>query len=69
MIDGRIVRLETPDVRKPLGDRVNFFIAFEQQSCGIPCSGHERISFGEEASLANRVTMINVALVVAYHAR
>jgi hypothetical protein len=32
-------------------------------------SGHERISFGEEASLANRVTMINVSLVVAYHAR
>jgi hypothetical protein len=32
-------------------------------------SSHERISFGEEASLANRVTMINVALVVAYHAR
>jgi len=30
---------------------------------------HERISFGEEASLADRVTMINVALVVAYHAR
>ena len=32
-------------------------------------SGHERIAFGEEASLANRVTMINVSLVVAYHAR
>jgi hypothetical protein len=32
-------------------------------------SGHERIAFGEEASLANRVTMINFALVVAYHAR
>jgi hypothetical protein len=32
-------------------------------------AGHERISFGEEASLANRVTMINVSLVVAYHAR
>lgn len=30
---------------------------------------HERISFGEEASLADRVTMINAALVVAYHAR
>ncbi|HEU4578897.1 MAG TPA: hypothetical protein VFS67_11620 [Polyangiaceae bacterium] len=32
-------------------------------------SRHERISFGEEASLADRVTMINAALVVAYHAR
>jgi hypothetical protein len=32
-------------------------------------SSHERISFGEEASLADRVTMINAALVVAYHAR
>jgi hypothetical protein len=32
-------------------------------------STHERISFGEEASLADRVTMINVSLVVAYHAR
>lgn len=32
-------------------------------------SGHERIAFGEEASLANRVTMINLSLVVAYHAR
>jgi hypothetical protein len=30
---------------------------------------HERISFGEEASLADRVTMINVSFVVAYHAR
>jgi hypothetical protein len=32
-------------------------------------SAHERISFGEEASLADRVTMINVSLVIAYHAR
>ncbi len=32
-------------------------------------AGQERISFGEEASLANRVTMLNVSLVVAYHAR
>jgi hypothetical protein len=32
-------------------------------------SRHERISFGEEASLADRVTMINASLVVAYHAR
>jgi hypothetical protein len=32
-------------------------------------SGHERLPFGEEASLASRVTMINAALVVAYHAR
>ena len=32
-------------------------------------STHERISFGEEASLADRVTMINASLVVAYHAR
>ena len=32
-------------------------------------SSHERISFGEEASLADRVTMINASLVVAYHAR
>jgi hypothetical protein len=32
-------------------------------------SRHERIAFGEEASLADRVTMINAALVIAYHAR
>ena len=32
-------------------------------------SSHERISFGEEASLGDRVTMINASLVVAYHAR
>ena len=32
-------------------------------------SSHERISFGEEASLGGRVTMINASLVVAYHAR
>jgi hypothetical protein len=29
----------------------------------------EVITFGEEASLANRVTMLNVALTVAYHGR
>ncbi len=29
----------------------------------------EVLAFGEEASLANRVTMINFALTVAYHAR
>jgi len=29
----------------------------------------EAISFGEEASLSNRVTMLNIALTVAYHSR
>jgi hypothetical protein len=29
----------------------------------------EVLAFGEEASLANRITMINFALTVAYHAR
>ncbi len=29
----------------------------------------EAITFGEEASLANRVTMLNLALTVAYHGR
>jgi hypothetical protein len=29
----------------------------------------EVITFGEEASLANRVTMLNLALTVAYHGR
>ena len=32
-------------------------------------SSHESIAFGEEASLADRVTMLNLSLVVAYHGR
>ena len=34
----------------------------------LPAS-HESIAFGEEASLADRVTMLNLSLVVAYHGR
>jgi len=32
-------------------------------------SSHESIAFGDEASLADRVTMLNLSLVVAYHGR
>jgi hypothetical protein len=32
-------------------------------------SSHESIAFGEEASLGDRVTMLNLSLVVAYHGR
>lgn len=32
-------------------------------------SSHESIAFGEEASLADRVTMLNLSIVVAYHGR